>query len=308
MKKIIKALFIGLVIFLGLGFFAIYKYGPRFNIYLKPPNTKEYVDHALKVMDMGINAGSKDWDQAKESAKSQAKDMETFEDTYELLDQAAKQAGGKHSYFLKPSDVKEGAREVNMPETRLEEETLYIKLPSIMLAENKDMQAYVDRVNEALTKNDFKNVIIDLAGNTGGDMNPMVLSLAPLLKEGELLAFKTGETKTGLDLEGLSKTSGLSYTDKKLAGKKIAVIIDDMTASSGEITGLALKSLEGVKFIGEPSAGYTSVNQSISLYDGAMVVLTTGSIVDKAGNEYLNDKIIPDIDSKNPIEDAKAYS
>jgi C-terminal processing protease CtpA/Prc len=100
----------------------------------------------------------------------------------------------------------------------------------------------------------------------------------------------------------------------KRDGLKIAVLIDSSTASSGEFTAIAFKSLPNVRFFGQASAGYTTSNQTFRLSDGACLYLATAYMADRKGNQYwpniIPDTIIPHKVANNrdlTIDTAKAW-
>jgi C-terminal processing protease CtpA/Prc len=80
-----------------------------------------------------------------------------------------------------------------------------------------------------------------------------------------------------------------------------------MTASSGEAVLLCFKGMDQVRFFGSDTAGYCSVNNVRTLYDGARIQLTVGSDVDRTGRIYCEDPIPPDVVTDRPAEDAAAW-
>jgi C-terminal processing protease CtpA/Prc len=95
---------------------------------------------------------------------------------------------------------------------------------------------------------------------------------------------------------------------------KIALLIDSMTGSSGEITAISFIGLANVKVFGTPSAGYITANATIILFDGTLLNLATSNVADRTHKIYF-DKIIPDLNvntgiSSNvdtPLETAKKW-
>lgn len=308
MKRFFKILLIlsALVIVLTLLF--LYKYGPNFNIYLFPPSVKQYVDGALAKMNNGINTKSKEWNETKSKVYDITKNMKSYEETHDILNKASKVAGGKHSFIIMPEEVVEISHSFDFPQVKIEDNILYIKLTPIMLADNEDNQKYVDAVSNSLYNNSFKGVIIDLSGNTGGDMYPMITSVSALIPNGKILVYKNaGGTTSDIVLKDGKLNNSLNSivaSDKKIKDVPVAIIINEMTGSSGEMVALSFRGLDNIKFFGKESAGYTSVNTQMKLYDGAILQLTTGSIIDRTGKEYLNEPIKPGIYSDNPIADA----
>lgn len=81
---------------------------------------------------------------------------------------------------------------------------------------------------------------------------------------------------------------------EKVTEAPIAVLQDDMTASSGEAVVTAFRGLDGVESFGVPSAGYTSGNAVHRLYDGAILAMTTSVYVDRDGVSLDEKPIRPD--------------
>lgn len=73
------------------------------------------------------------------------------------------------------------------------------------------------------------------------------------------------------------------------------------------MTVLAFKGLESVKIFGQPTASYTTGNNYYQLYDGAVLLLTTSSILDRTGKLYENEAIQPDVLTDQPLEEAESW-
>ncbi|WP_270337483.1 S41 family peptidase [Lactococcus petauri] len=142
-------------------------------------------------------------------------------------------------------------------------------------------------LESSLHKNNYNGVIVDLRGNRGGDLSPMVLGLSPLLPDGTLFNYvdKSSHSKP-VELQNGEINSGGSSTkisdNKKIKKAPIAVLIDNNTGSSGELTALCFEGIPNVKFFGSDSAGYTSV-----------------FVKDRTNNIYKNFPISPDIQTNN---------
>ncbi|OGX84251.1 hypothetical protein BEN47_16490 [Hymenobacter lapidarius] len=80
----------------------------------------------------------------------------------------------------------------------------------------------------------------------------------------------------------------------KTQQQQVAVLIDSLTASSGEMVAISFKGRSNAKFFGQPSAGYTTGNGTYKLSDGAYLFLATGYMADKNRNTYLPN-IAPDV-------------
>jgi len=138
--------------------------------------------------------------------------------------------------------------------------------------------------------------IVDLRGNTGGNMWPMLLGMAPLLritKDGEetVGSFATAEgpspwqsTPSGVRL-GTRVVVDLGAPGYRLkhVGAPVAVLTGPRTASSGEATVLALRGRPQTRSFGEPTAGVSTANVVRPLVDGSSLVLTTSVMQDRTG-------------------------
>lgn len=303
--KIIKRTllsFMALIIFLSV---IIYFYGYKMNIYLFPPSTKTYVKVALNKMDdIGIFTNSKEWGKTKEDSLKNIKSENKYSDTIPVLKKAIKVAGGKHS-FVEDDNVTDTKRENNYikPKTEIEENILVLSVPEFT-GNEQEAKEYASIIETALHKNKYKGIIVDLRGNKGGDMSPMILGLSPILPEGTLFSYVDKKNKvTPVILKnGELNSGGSSITisnTKKQKNFPIAILIDNNTGSSGELTALSFKGLSNVKFFGSDSAGYTSANEEVALYDGLRMQITTAFIKDRTNKVYKNVPIVPDIKSKD---------
>ena len=75
----------------------VLRYGPNFGFYLIPPTPKQYVAQAMSFADRGIYAGGGEWSGARSEAIRKAADCRSYEETYPVIQEALKVAGGKHS-------------------------------------------------------------------------------------------------------------------------------------------------------------------------------------------------------------------
>lgn len=143
-----------------------------------------------------------------------------------------------------------------------------------------------------------------MRGNTGGNMYPMITGLGPLLDENDALGFMISpKRKTtvfwnykngGTYYNGKTK---LAYVKKpytlKYKNVKIAVLISDSTASSGEFTAMSFIGQKNVKVFGQESAGYTTANGGDALPDGSNLILAESFGASR--NKKFHKKLIPDV-------------
>ncbi|MGX8699030.1 MAG: S41 family peptidase [bacterium] len=291
-------------------------YGPRFGIYLIKPRPQAYGEMALDFMENGYYTDTERWQEAKKTARDAISGARSYEETWPHLREALKVAGGKHSRLLTPAEAEEEQEEAfELPRVstdRMERGILTLALPSFTRGA-AEAQEYAQIVLSWLSGHrDCAGVILDLRGNRGGDLAPMIAALSPLLPDGEVLAAElaSGE-RVGMTLtEGaFSGGSGIQVESFKMPEQiPIAILTDEWTASSGEAVLLSFRGLEQVRSFGAPTAGYASVNTVLRLYDGAQVVLTIGAdYVPRTGERFCDDPIAPDVLTDKPEEEAAQW-
>lgn len=309
-KTLIRLLITAAIIIFAAVLAFLFIYGPNFGIYLKKPDAQEYVRQAVKFMDaQGIYSETEKWKTVREETLKKATAIGSYEEAYPLLDNALKAVGGKHSKLIAPDKKESGCASVKMPECEIRPDRIFIcRLPEFT-GDSKQGMEYASSVNEKIRqhKDEIKGVIIDLRGNTGGDMGPMVAAVSSLLEDGTLMNFGIKGTLRPVTLtDGCVSGGGSTVkidTPFKLTGVPVAVLQDNMTASSGEAVLICFRGLDYAKTFGTASAGYCSSNNVIRLFDGAVMQLTIGTDKARTGEEFCEDAIAPDEETDAP-EDA----
>jgi carboxyl-terminal processing protease len=160
--------------------------------------------------------------------------------------------------------------------------------------------------------------LVDLRGNGGGNMWPMLAGIEAVLGEGDLGSFQapggggstwflkngTASTRPGVPQSVQSGTPGPT-PDLPW----VAVLFDRGTASSGEAVSIAFAGRPHARSFGEHTAGFSTANQNVPLPDGAMLLLCSSVEADRTGRRYPDgvdpDVVIPAPESR-PAEDADA--
>lgn len=131
--------------------------------------------------------------------------------------------------------------------------------------------------------------IFDLRGNTGGNEEILLASAAPALSAGPLYAWVNGKgvvQKVDLTPRG-KRTAGTIWKERALQLEhfrgKVVLWADSSCASSCEMLIAASQVRAHGIFVGEPTAGLTTANESYRVNRELTLQLTAGSMLDADG-------------------------
>lgn len=310
--RIALGICIPLALIIAAALTVVTKYGPDFGLYLVPPSAERYGKDALATIGKnGIYSGSDEWKSTYEECLKIIENAESYEDTYPAIKKALSVCGGKHSMLMTKSESQSTSDSYDevLPTVSLDGDIAIIKLPDFLgtaEAGRKYAKVAEDFIHDNRDK--VKGVVLDLRGNTGGDMGPMATAVSSLLPDGELMYYHYRSYDVPVTLkDGVISNAGTGgkslYPEEKL-NVPVAILTDDMTASSGEALTLCFRGLENVKTFGAPTAGYTSVNMLYSLYDGAQMYLTAAFDKARTGEVFEETRIEPDVATDSPLEAA----
>ena len=264
------------------------------------PNTK-YVKKAVRIMDQnGIYAQGPEWEKAKQEALS-AKPA-SLEEAQEIVTKAGKVAGGKHTYLMTTDEVTENdTSSWEMPMVELLDNNIaFIKLPAFSGNAEEGIKYANTVLNDLLDSP--QGAIIDLRGNRGGNMYPMIAAVHRFLPDDVILKFSSRKRPVSINTFFILQIVGL---EKQAAiDCPVALLTDDWTGSSGEAVLICFRGLPNTRTFGLPTAGYCSCNQPFALPDGSQLVLTTGEDIARTGEAFCDDPIAPDMLTETPFEDA----
>jgi hypothetical protein len=159
-------------------------------------------------------------------------------------------------------------------------------------------------------RDDLIGWIVDLRGNGGGNMWPMLAGLGPVLGEGLLGWFidpAGAETpwqyRDGTSWSGATAGQRVDapYTVKK-PNPKVAALVDNGVASSGEATFIAFRKRPNTRSFGVATCWLSTANSGFVLSDGARLNLTVSVMADRDKTKY-GDQVQPDetIEGQSPV-------
>ncbi|MNU46595.1 Peptidase family S41 [compost metagenome] len=272
------------------------------------PEAQAYLDEALDALQARhINRATVDWTQVREISGRLAAGAETPSDIHPVLRVAVGLLGERHSSFRGPSAAKESAApDRPLPRGEVVAPAVgRLILPELMPRGRDDPlnAAYREALVEAIARLEGEGVcrwVVDLRGNGGGNMWPMLNGLEPLLGVGPFGAFgdatvlhsrwvRRAEQIVDVDLDEAASRGATG----RLADAPVAVLLGPGTASSGEMTAIAFHNRERTRTFGAPTAGLTTANGSHRLPDGAILQITTTGVHDGAGR-FIEGRLTPD--------------
>jgi carboxyl-terminal processing protease len=247
-----------------------------------------------------------DWAEYEKEIAELSRNMNSIDSCKPVLRyiiKTLKQNGDHHSFFIEKAGVTKLTKGLYQPkvvEARLlNPNTGYIKVPPLRSFNDQLNRTFRDTIQQLIKKLDTENEItawvVDLRGNTGGNMWPMVAGLNALIKDGIAGYWvRTNNKKDKWYSNGRSMIgTGKFYKIKRLSAP-IAVLIDSSTASSGEMTAISFIGLRNVKTFGQPSAGYTTSNGTYRLSSGVILQLANAYAADRKKHIY-KERIYPKV-------------
>ncbi|MFD9704019.1 S41 family peptidase [Lentzea sp. NPDC059081] len=261
---------------------------------------RTYLDTALGLLERhSMESSGADWAALRAQAHSSGADARGPEDVYDAIRQVIAALGNPHTHLITPR--RSGTRPTaSVPTGRLIETAGCLVLPQ---TDSRNGGTYVSAGLKAvrdLLAGRPAGWVVDLRGNRGGDMHPMLTVVAPLLGEGVRGKFvgPHGETAWGIRRRHLYHGTRRTFRWRRIpaaTNRPVAVLTDRRTASSGEAVLISFLGAEDVRTFGEPTAGYATANQAFALPDGARLAITTAHMADRTGRTYGNAPIAPDV-------------
>ena len=157
--------------------------------------------------------------------------------------------------------------------------------------------AFTDAIQSAIKAADapqLRGWIVDLRGNTGGNMWPMIAGVGPILG--------TGTAGYFIDPDGATMTWGYNGSASQLDGAvmqrasaphtlsssspRVAVLIDQRVGSAGEAVAVAFKQRANARFFGTATCGASTANVDFRQSDGALLHLTASVMADRTKQMY----------------------
>jgi carboxyl-terminal processing protease len=264
-----------------------------------------YLDYALVLMQTySINRYEIDWTTFSDSTYAEAGEAKTEADTYDAIRSALERLGDNHSFFQPPPDASLNAAASTPARTDpsaelLDGSTGYVDVPAFF-GGGPDGDAHATLYHGLIESVEGAGAcrwVVDLRGNSGGNMWPMLAGLGPILgdgQEGALGFFVDPDSVVNtwfydLGSAGVDGTAFVSVDEPyvaTVADPPVAVLTDAITASSGEAVAVAFRGRPQSRSFGQPTYGIPTANLSFQLSDGAVIFITFAWTADRDGVIY----------------------
>lgn len=306
-----------------------------------------YVEQVLDLMqNNALNRKTIDWAAVRRETLDRAQNAQNTVDTYPAIAYAFSQLKEHHSFLQLPDSLPYKQKEALEEELAKISGKVQSTSNHSPFFPSKQMQGHIDRAGnkafahlvvpicvgeyadwpkntpyfekfvaqlhdlvKTLQEQKPDGWIIDLRGNSGGDMWPMLAGIAPLLGDGKLGSFEdqTGDqwyAENGkiVSVSGKEKTTQAEVKQPLFTLPElplVAVLFDRDTASSGEAVAISFAGRSRERSFGEHSAGYSTSNNMHGLPDGAALFLCEGVELDRTGKRY-PDGLEPDLKASDP--------
>lgn len=280
---------------------------------ITPSVADTYLNNMISTMQTNsINRNKIDWTSFKIKVLEKAKDAQNISDikVKEAITMALNLLQDSHSFY----QYSNGSYIFNTTSTlscksvppiipSTDSEIGYVKISGFSGDANsannfaQNIQAIIKNADSPT----IKGWIVDLRGNTGGNMWPMIAGVSPILGDG-VFGYFIGPNGDEIKCSyGNGNTNGVKIIEQYNLIKpnpKVAVLTDQSTASSGEAVTIAFKEREKTKSYGNATCGVSTANQGFKLSDGAMLYLTVSTMADRTKKLYGN-SVIPDVVEQN---------
>jgi carboxyl-terminal processing protease len=286
-------------------------------------SVQSYLNKSLLIIEKNaLNSGNVNWKELRENVYNKASGAKRYEDILPIYSYIFEQIDDHHG-SLKYKDktyswnknevikvnntIKLATKKyVSVRSEKMGREIGYILIPGNNDFRGQHMDSISRAIKNAIAKINDKHIkgwIIDLRVNTGGNMYPMIAGLSEFIGDGRVGGFLTPSNQPDGDWiikEGTFYVDSVSVTPLKYEGYPIskevpiAVLISGNTASSGEMTAITTIGRHKSILIGEPTAGYTTINLGFKLNEYSGLNLAVDYASDRNGKVY-PEKINPGI-------------
>jgi hypothetical protein len=262
---------------------------------------RSYLDEILGIMQANsINRYTIDWTSFRQSVYAWVPNAQSIEDVTRssAIPTALSLLGDHHSFYAKSNGTsiynpnsRGSCSDPTPPGVEVPATIGYVKVAAFSGTGDAQVEFAVSIQNHIRSADttDVLGWIVDLRGNGGGNMWPMVAGIGPILGEGTAGAFidpnsnvtRWGYTNGASTIAGAPTVQVLSAYQLLRPSPKVAVLTNCGVVSSGEAVVVAFRGRANTRSFGTPTYGLSTANQSYHLSDGAWLYLTVAVMADR---------------------------
>lgn len=265
------------------------------------PAPETVLDAAIRIVrEHALHARDVEWDRLTPMLHAMARDAKSPVDVYPAIRLLLAKLGDHHSFLMEPWQAHQEqatGRAATPPVVALRPGGIgYLDMPGYRGMDPGSRRAFVDAMVDSIGRVAPQvrcGWIVDLRGDTGGNMLPMLEALRPLLGDAPLGGFRDAYGRETA-FAAANRFDHALPRGPSLEQAPVAVLLGPHTASSGEVVAVAFRGRSGTRSFGQPTAGLSTANAGFALPDGSMVFLTVAVDVDRTGQAY-GGKLQPDV-------------
>lgn len=257
-----------------------------------------YLEQVLDSMeDWSIYTDRVDWRDFRAGVLAAAGGAQTIQDTYPAIEHALFTFNDPHSAYVTSGGVmiSYGAvlcRRGSLDMPLIPDNVGYVRVGAFT-GRREQARLYAEAIQTKIRMADREDLvgwIVDLRGNSGGNMWPMIAGVGPILGEGTLGYFidpDGEETPWGYTAgtawvrDGLVRVSLDTPYHLLQENPKVALLIDNFVSSSGETILLSFTGRPNTRSFGEETCGLATSRGGWSLWDGGRLYLSTYGLADR---------------------------
>ena len=256
-----------------------------------------------------INRYRIDWAAFRQTVTQSAPNPTAISDTHPAISTALGLLDDHHSLFVRPdgSHISNPNRlpcsDPDVATPSVPPDIGYVRVGSFSGSGLTPVEFAVDvqRRIAAADKAGLAGWIVDLRGNGGGSMWPMVAGLGPIIGEGTLGAFVDPDNQVtywtyangASALAGATQVQVPSPYSLVRPAPRVAVLTDCQVASAGEGTAIAFRGRPNTRSFGRQTMGISTTLRIFPMSDGATLNLTVSTMADRNATRY-GVPVVPD--------------
>ena len=275
-----------------------------------------FLNEVLTIMENNsIKRNDIEWEGFRNQVYERAEAAQSVDETYGAIQLALTLLGDNHSFFVKPDGnsiwgtsnficTAEGFNRPTLPDN-----IGYIAVRISSGSDNEKMIAFAEDIQKLIKAEDNVNIlgwIVDLRGSGGGNMWPALAGIGPILGEGTAGYFIDPDDQqtswgyfNGASVNNQTPVVQLSNPYELInPNPKVAVLLDNGIASSGEAIAISFIGRDNTKSFGSSTCGLSTANSGFNVSNNATLYLTVSYMADRNKHKY-GVPITPDMESDN---------